>query len=95
MVSFLQELPVPTKTVPILWRGKLRGPYRKTVRNISAKCWNGTSHFGLRQEGYVMRSSTSFKIEEFGEHTCKFVAAEFSPGNAEWRKGHFMQNDYH
>jgi hypothetical protein len=55
-------------------------------------CFTGVSHYGGKQEGYVVRKMNAFPYEEYSASTAKFVRKEHVQTEQHWRQGPFVQN---
>ena len=75
------------KTVPVLFRG--------IWSESKIKSCYGAPSFGNEQEGYVVRKTCGFKIDDYCTSVAKFVSGSFKSrlsGSDNWRTGQFKWN---
>lgn len=73
------------KTVPVLYRGVYD---EKEIK----KCWTGISKCGGEQEGYVVRNSGEFSIDNFTDNILKYVRVNHVQTDSHWIQQKIIQN---
>ena len=75
------------ETVPVLYQGIWDEDKVKS-------CWNGQSLFKGKQEGYVVRLTSSFSLQDFPLSIGKFVSAEFknNMSDVHWAQAKVVPN---
>lgn len=73
------------ETVPVLYRGTWDEDKIKT-------CWTGKSVFGEEQEGYVVRLTSSFKLDDFSISLSKMVRKGHVQTSKHWMNEEIVPN---
>jgi hypothetical protein len=73
------------ETVPVLYRGIWDEDKIKT-------CWTGKSVFGEEQEGYVVRLTSSFKLDDFSISLSKMVRKGHVQTSKHWMNEEIVPN---
>ena len=71
--------------VPVLYQGKWD---EEKIKD----CFTGKSLFGQEQEGYVIRSISSFMLKDFENNVAKFVRKNHVQTSDHWMHGMVIQN---